>query len=155
MQCQIILTTAVVILDANHEKVLLVKREKRNWQGYAAPGGHVDFPESLMNCAIREVKEETGLTVENLKLMSISHFVGLDCGEDYLVFYYLTDCAQGELSPQPGEDPVEWVCLDEISRYPLATGFKERLDAMLEGKRVEFYQPWMKDHDENLIEIPM
>lgn len=64
MDGKVILTTLVVIVDRAKQCVLLVRRRKRNWQGYAAPGGHVDFPESLMNCAVREVREETGLCVK-------------------------------------------------------------------------------------------
>ncbi len=142
MDSYVILTTLVVILDRTRQRVLLVRRNKGNWQGYAAPGGHVDFPESLMACALREVREETGLYVENLKMMGVSHFVGLDCGEEYLVFNYLTDTFSGTLRPGEGEAPAEWVPLDRLDEYTLAEGFRERLEAMLAGKHVEFYKPW-------------
>ncbi len=142
MDSHVILTTLVVILDRTRQCVLLVRRSKRDWQGYAAPGGHVDFPESLMACALREVREETGLCAENLKMMGVTHFVGLDCGEEYLVFNYLTDTFSGTLQPGEGEDPVEWVPLDRLDEYVLAEGFRERLEAMLAGRHVEFYKPW-------------
>lgn len=155
MDGKVILTTLVVIVDRAKQCVLLVRRRKRNWQGYAAPGGHVDFPESLMNCAVREVQEETGLCVKNLKLMGVSHFAGLDCGEEYLVFNYLTDTFSGTLQPGPGEDPAVWVPLDRLDEYQLAEGFRERLEAMLAGRHVEFYKPWSSTGDGTVEAIEM
>ncbi len=155
MDTYVVLTTLVVILDRQRQSVLLVHRRKRNWQGYAAPGGHVDFPESLMACAVREVREETGLCVENLKMMGVSHFVGLDCGEEYIVFNYLTDTFHGTLQPGKGEDPAEWVPLDHLDDYPMADGFRERLEAMLAGRHVEFYKPWSEQVDGPVEAIDM
>lgn len=83
MDSHVILTTLVVILDRTRQCVLLVRRSKRDWQGYAAPGGHVDFPESLMACALREVREETGLCAENLKSGRYP-FVGWIVGKNIL-----------------------------------------------------------------------
>lgn len=142
MQSHTILTTLVVVLNPEHTKMLLVKRNKESWKGYAPPGGHVDFPESLMQGAIREVREETGLTVSALKLTGISHFVGLDNGENYLVFNYITDRSQGELRPGEGEDPVEWVDLDQLEELPLAEGLLPRLKDTLAGRCREYYYPW-------------
>ena len=160
MAKNVILTTLVVVLDEKHEKVLLVNRRKRNWQGFAAPGGHVDYPESLMDCAIREVREETGLTVSDLKLMSISHFEGLNEDESYFVFNYMTDQYSGEIQPGDGEDPAQWIPLNRLDDYPLAAGFRARLEAMLRGKHEEFYQTWSRCEDgstvvENIVVYPM
>ena len=147
----VILTTLVVILDERHENVLLVNRRKRNWQGYAAPGGHVNYPESLMDCAIREVWEETGLTVTGLKLMSISHFEGINEDESYFVFNYMTDQYSGDIQPGVGEDPVQWIPLERLDDYPLAEGFKIRLEAMLRGEHDEFYQTWSRQEDGSTV----
>jgi 8-oxo-dGTP diphosphatase len=50
-------------------KVLFGKRKGSHGEGsWAPPGGKLDFGEDLFECARREVKEETGMEIEDLKL---------------------------------------------------------------------------------------
>lgn len=53
---------SVYVYDAKEQKVLLVKHKKMGL--WVQPGGHVEPNESMEEAAIREVYEETGLTVE-------------------------------------------------------------------------------------------
>ena len=41
------------------------ERKKKDWPGYTLPGGHVEMGESFVDAVVREMKEETGLTVLN------------------------------------------------------------------------------------------
>ena len=52
------LTNLCMIKDG--DKYLLQNRVKKDWQGYTFPGGHIEPGESIVQSAIREVKEETG-----------------------------------------------------------------------------------------------
>lgn len=54
------LTVLCLIEDEN--KILLQNRVKKDWQGYALPGGHVEPGESFVDAVVREMKEETELT---------------------------------------------------------------------------------------------
>ena len=60
--------TAVIFLNANGE-ILIVKPNYRD--GWLVPGGATDENESPLHCAIREVKEEIGLDIPEIKLVGI------------------------------------------------------------------------------------
>ena len=52
----------MLCLIENGSRILLQNRVKKDWRGYALPGGHVEPGESFVDAVIREMKEETGLT---------------------------------------------------------------------------------------------
>ena len=66
------LTVLCLIQDKN--RVLLQNRIKEDWKGYTFPGGHVEAGESFVDAVIREMKEETGLTVISPKMVGIKQF---------------------------------------------------------------------------------
>ena len=66
---QIKLGCAAIILDDTHRKILLTRRtDNGRW---CLPGGAMDPGESLEECCIREVWEETGLVVRVVRLIGI------------------------------------------------------------------------------------
>lgn len=64
----------VLCLIEDGDKILLQNRVKKDWRGYALPGGHVEPGESFVDAVIREMKEETGLTVLNPRLVGVKQF---------------------------------------------------------------------------------
>ena len=69
---QIELTVLCLIEDGN--KILLQNRVKKDWQGDALSGGHVEPGESFVDAVIREMKEETGLTIIEPRLVGVKQF---------------------------------------------------------------------------------
>lgn len=61
-----IFTNMCMIYDK--DKVLVQDRIKDDWKGIVFPGGHVEPQESFVDSVIREVYEETGLTISNVEL---------------------------------------------------------------------------------------
>ena len=93
------------------EELLLQNRVKTDWRGYCFPGGHVEPGESIVDSVVREMKEETGLTVSGLRLCGIKQFP-IDGGR-YLVFFFKTDRFMGDLcSSEEGK-------MERISRQTL------------------------------------
>ena len=64
----------VGILVFNKDEILLLKSPK--WRGkYIVPSGHVEFMEPIETAAKREVLEETGLEVDNMKFLQFIEFI--------------------------------------------------------------------------------
>lgn len=60
------ITNMVMVQDQSTGKVVVQERVK-SWCGIAFPGGHAESDESIYDSAVREIKEETGLDIQNLK----------------------------------------------------------------------------------------
>lgn len=68
-----ILTNMCLIEDGHGHIVMQIRDPKRySWSGAALPGGHIEAHEGLVESVIREVKEETGLTIRNPKLVGMN-----------------------------------------------------------------------------------
>ena len=87
------LTNLCMIKDG--DEYLLQNRVKKDWQGYTFPGGHIEPGESIVQSAIREVKEETGLTMKNPRLVGVKQF-WVKSGR-YIVFLFSATKFSGEL----------------------------------------------------------
>ena len=149
-------TNMCMILDENTGKVVIQKREKY-WTGFAFPGGHVEVGESFYDSAVREVWEETGLRVQNLKLCGIIHWDCTDDGEQYLVYLYKTTDFSGELLEKTEEGEVLWMDLEELQNQPadkLAPNFQAYLRLFLDDSIMEAHAAWSgKDSLESIFEF--
>ena len=97
--------TALCLLE-DGGRILLQNRVKADWQGYALPGGHVEPGESFVDAVIREMREETGLQIENPRLAGVKQFPTKD--GRYVVFLFRSTRWSGTLtSSEEGE--MEWV----------------------------------------------
>jgi 8-oxo-dGTP diphosphatase len=105
--------------------ILVQNRRKRDWSGITFPGGHVEAGESFADAVIREVWEETGLTIEHPVLCGIKQWTEED-GARAVVLFYKTDRFSGELkSSEEGE--VFWVRREEFETLPLAEDMAETI----------------------------
>ena len=127
------LTMLCLICRGN--EVLLQNRVKKDWAGYTLPGGHVEPGESFMDACVREMKEETGLTVSNVKLCGLKQFP--DGDSRYIVFLFKTDTFEGELCSS-AEGQMEWVPMEKLGAYNTVSDLKELLDVMLRDDLNEF-----------------
>ncbi len=125
----------VLCLVQHEDAYLLQDRIKKDWQGYTLPGGHVEAGESIVDAVVREIKEETGLTVLNPTLCGIKQFP-IEGGR-YLVFLFCADQFEGELSSSQ-EGRMYWIKKEELPGINLASGFDELIQVMTNNTLNEF-----------------
>ena len=117
-------------------KVLLVERSKPPWQGrWSLPGGHVEWGETLHAAAIREVLEETGVTIAILGLVDTIDVIHRDDGGAVRSHYVLTVFLGRLISgmPRPGSDAaaVMWAHPAQLTALPLLPGTGEAVQRAL------------------------
>lgn len=139
-----IITVLCLIYQEN--RILLQDRVKKDWQGMTLPGGHVEKGESFVKAVIREMQEETGLTIYEPKLCGVKQFQ-TDDDERYLVLLYKTDHFEGELISSE-EGKMIWVNREELPKYPLVDDFMELLKVFDSEEYSEFmYERKFLDRD--------
>lgn len=121
------LTNMCMVCDGKGNVLVQNKKGDRTWHGWNFPGGHVEQGEFVTPSVIREVREETGLTIENPKLCGIKEFQKEQDGKRFIVFLYAASRFSGELRSSD-EGDVFWYPLSELKRSKeLADGFSEML----------------------------
>lgn len=130
------LTNLCMVQDGS--RVLILDRKNPDWRGWTFPGGHVEQNESLTDAVIREVQEETGLTVSSPRLCGVKDWVN-DDGSRYIVFLYRTDQFTGTLRSSP-EGEVFWAELPSLPLDRLASDMDTLLQVFLRDELGEqFY----------------
>lgn len=138
-QCRAELTNMCLIEDQQTGK-FLVQNRKLSWKGIAFPGGHVEPGESMTEAVIREVEEETGLTVTDVHLCGCKSWWEDDfC---YLVFFYKTSSFSGTLISETEEGENFWATEEEIRKMQLAPGFGRMMDVFLHDEINEEVLRW-------------
>lgn len=141
MQTEVKLYTMCMIQQGN--KILLMNRpDAKGFPGYIAPGGKVDFPESIVNGAIREVWEETGLIVKDIIYKGLEESCEPNTGLRYMVFNYLATAFEGELLENPPEGELLWVDREEALKLPMQDWFKRRFPLFFEDGTFELSEVW-------------
>ncbi len=102
----------------------------------------MDFPESIVDGAIREVREETGLIVKDIIYKGLDEFCEPNQGLRYMVFNYLVTAFEGELLKNPPEGELLWVEIDEALQLPMQDWFKRRLPLFFEPGTFELSFIW-------------
>lgn len=143
-----VLTNLCLVEDLENGKVVLQYRSPeryKKWSGYAFPGGHIEEGESLVESVIREVYEETGLTIADPKLVAVKDWEP-DEGGRYIVFCYKATEFTGQLrSSEEGE--VSWVEKDQLEKLDLSYDMLPLLEVMEDPDLSEFYYRKRTDDD--------
>lgn len=110
----------------NEDSYLMLHRVSKkvdiNKDKWIGVGGKFEDKESPEECLLREVKEETGLTLTSYRLRGIVTFVSDRWITEYM-FLYTADGYEGKLG-DCDEGELKWVRKDELHKLKLWTGDK-------------------------------
>jgi 8-oxo-dGTP diphosphatase len=99
---------------SDKRQVLMLHRSKEPNKGlWVAPGGKVEIHESPLECAVRELREETGLAARHIELRGLVTEVSPRDDYQWLLFIYVTDDFEGELI-QCSEGNLAWMNVDAV-----------------------------------------
>lgn len=76
---------------------------------WSVPGGHLEFDETIAECAKREALEETGMRVDNVRTVAITEDRFPDHKKHYITIWVDTDWVSGEPTIT---EPDKWVGQD-------------------------------------------
>jgi len=119
---------AIVIKEG---KVLLGKRKNSHGSGtWQFPGGHLEFKESIENCAQREVFEETGIKIKNVRRGPYTNDIFEKEQKHYITLFAISEYDSGILELREPEkcekwDWFEWSKLPEPSFLPILNLMKQ------------------------------
>ncbi len=118
---QTIPTTRVSVIVLRDEQILLVRHRKGNRQYWVLPGGRLEYGETFFECAVRELKEETGLDVEVERFLFLSEAIAPDRSRHIVNIYIKAKVVGGtmKLGNEPVLAGVDFVPLSELQRVTL------------------------------------
>ena len=141
----------VLCMVCNGNKILLQDRVKKDWRGLTFPGGHVEKEESFIQAVIREIYEETGLTIREPKLCGVKQFQ-TDEDERYIVLLFKTDKFEGTLiSSDEGE--MRWIDRDSLNDYKLVNDSMDLLKVFDSDCYSEFMYERSKSGDDWIVRL--
>lgn len=126
------LTNMIMIENPNTREILVQDRHNPNWPGVTFPGGHIEPGETVVNSAIREAKEETGLMIENPRLVGIKEWA-LDGDARYIVMLFKATKFRGEIHAST-EGDIFWTTRESLKNMKTPHTFLEMLPVFDEEK---------------------
>ncbi len=99
----------VAVLVIKDGKTLLGCRKGAHGTGtWAFPGGHLEFGESIETCAKREVLEETGLVVGNIRHQAFTNDIFVAENKHYATLFVRADYVAGEVAVMEPDKCEQW-----------------------------------------------
>jgi 8-oxo-dGTP diphosphatase len=99
----------VAVIVVKDSKVLLGKRMNSHGSGtWQFPGGHLEFGEPIKDCAKRELFEETGLTIRNIKLGPYTNDIFKTEQKHYITLFVIADYDSGVLTVKEPKKCEKW-----------------------------------------------
>lgn len=134
-------------------RVLMLHRNKEPNKGlWVAPGGKVEMHEAPLECAIRELREETGLIARRMTLRGLVTEVSPRDDYQWLLFIYVTDDIEGELIPCD-EGHLAWVDVSAVPLLPIPQADAIFFPRVINDYETLYQARYTYDADLNLVHV--
>lgn len=102
-------------------KILLVRHKKGNQRYWVLPGGRLEYGETFEECAVRELKEETGLDVEVERFLFLSEAIAPDRSRHIVNIFIKAKVVGGtmKLGDEPVLAGVDFIPLEDLEKLTL------------------------------------
>ncbi len=121
-----------VLVISDEDKILLVEGFRRGWE---FPGGYVDRRESIYIAAKREVKEESGIEIDALKILGVEHYID----RSTTVVILRGKAIGGKLTISNENSNVGYFSFEESRTMMKLKNFKERLVRCFDDAEFPFF----------------
>ena len=132
---RVVLTNLCMIVDGT--KILVQDKVGKYAGGIFLPGGHVEEHEPVVDSVIREIKEETGLDIEQPHLCGIKEWINED-GSRYIVFLFRADRFSGE-PVSSDEGRVFWMEKEDVLKSNWIWHMDGLMKIIADGEYTELY----------------
>ena len=126
----------VAVIIIKDSKVLLGLRKGSHSEGtWAFPGGHLEFNESWENCARREVHEETGIKIKNIRFVTATNDILKKENKHIITLFMLADFASGKVQIKEPDrcERWEWFGWDKLPKnifFPIQILLKQKYNPL-------------------------
>lgn len=124
------------------------KEHDENRDKWVGPGGKFEEGESPEECALREVREETGLTMTRYEYRGIVTFVSDEWGTEYMHLFW-SDRFTGTIK-ECDEGTLEWIGKEELLTKNIWAG--DKIFLRLLDRRIPFFSLKLVYHGEQLVQ---
>lgn len=121
-------TVDIVVFNEDETEVLMIRRGEHPYMNYyALPGGFVRRNETVEEAAIRELKEETGLSIKTVNPVAVFSTPGRDPRGWVISMAYKVKVSKDDVKVVYGDDAIDakWVIMEELEKEAVAFDHKD------------------------------
>ena len=147
------MTITTLCYIENNEQYLMLHRTKKqndiNQGKWIGVGGHVENEESPEECLVREVKEETGLTLTSYRLRGLVTFINSECESELMCVFTADEYTGNLITCEEGD--LQWIAKTQVPDLPTWEGDRVFLELLLSDEQ-RFFSIKLQYEGDRLVE---
>lgn len=121
----------VILINSKNEILFIVRNKNDNFEPgkYCLPGGHIEEDEEPTSAAVRELEEETGISLKESQIQPCGQYFDKKSHINYFCAHYDGDPV---VLDEREQQQFEWVSIDDVNDKPLLMNLKENFKNIIE-----------------------